>query len=195
LKFEGEIMKHSDETKRILADSLKELMKNKSLEKISIRELADTANVNRQTFYYHFEDIYDLLKWTFQQETVQLLHVDESSLLWKEGLLQLFKYLEANKEFCLCALQSLGRGHLKRFFYSDISSILGRVIKSLCEKLNAGEEHIAFLTHFYTLSLAGLVESWLLGEMDQSPKEIIEIIDIFIQDQIRGAEYRIKGIG
>ncbi|QCR30848.1 TetR/AcrR family transcriptional regulator [Lysinibacillus sp. SGAir0095] len=188
-------MKHSDETKQILAISLKELMKNKPLEKISIRELTENANVNRQTFYYHFEDIYDLLKWTFQQETIQLLDVHENSLLWKEGLLELFKYLEANKDFCLCALQSLGRGHLKRFFYSDISTILGRVIKSLCEKLNSGEEHIAFLTHFYTLSLAGLVESWLLGEMDHTPEEIIEIIDMFIQDQIRGAEHRINGIG
>ena len=189
-------MKHSDETKRILADSLKELMKQKSLEKISIRELADTANVNRQTFYYHFEDIYDLLKWTFQQETVQLLHVDENSLFWKDGLLELFKYLEANKEFCVCALQSLGRGHLKRFFYSDISSIIGKVIKDHGEKWDceASDEYIVFLTHFYTLSLAGLVESWLNGEMDQTPKEIIEMIDIFIQDQIRGAEHRIMEI-
>jgi len=187
-------MKHSDETKGILADSLKELMKGKQLEKISIRELSDTANVNRQTFYYHFEDIYDLLKWTFQQETVQLLNVYENSLLWKDGLLQLFKYLEANKEFCLCALQSLGRGHLKRFFYSDISTIFGRVIKSHGERLKAPEEYMAFLTHFYILSLAGLVESWLTGEMDQSPEEIIEMIDIFIQDQIRGAEQRIMGI-
>ena len=188
-------MKHSDETKRILSVSLKELMRKKPLEKISIRELSDTAKVNRQTFYYHFEDIYDLLKWTLQQETVQLLDVEESSLFWKEGLLQLFKYLEENKEFCLCALQSLGRGHLKRFFYSDISTMLGKVIKSLCEKLNASEEHIAFLTHFYTISLAGLVESWLKGEMDQTPEEIIEIIDIFIQDQIRGADHRINRLG
>ncbi|HWK22525.1 MAG TPA: TetR/AcrR family transcriptional regulator C-terminal domain-containing protein [Ureibacillus sp.] len=187
-------MRHSDETKRILADSLKKLMKNKSLEKISIRELADTAKVNRQTFYYHFEDIYDLLKWTLQQETLHLLDVHESSLIWKEGLLRLFKYLDENKEFCLCALQSLGRGHLKRFFYSDISTIFGRVIKSHGEELNAPEEFIAFLTHFYTLSLAGLVESWLTGEMDQTPEEIIDMIDIFIQDQIRGAEHRIKGI-
>lgn len=52
---------------------------------------------------------------------------------------------------------------------------------------------MAFLTHFYTLSLAGLVESWLLEEMDQSPEEIIEMINMFIQDQILGAERRIKG--
>lgn len=185
-------MKHSDETKRLLAASLKTLMKNKPLEKISIRELTDHANMNRQTFYYHFEDIYDLLKWTFQQEALQFLDVPESTSVWKEGLLQLFNYLDENREFCICALRSLGRGHLKRFFYSDIHRIFGRVIKEFGEKTNAAEEYMAFLTHFYTLSLAGLVESWLLGEMDQTPEEIIEMINIFIQDQILGAEQRIK---
>lgn len=186
-------MKHGDETKRLLATSLKTLMKNKPLEKISIRELTDHANMNRQTFYYHFEDIYDLLKWTFQQEALQFLDLPESTSVWKEGLLQLFNYLDENREFCICALRSLGRGHLKRFFYSDIHRIFGRVINEFGEKTNASEEYMAFLTHFYTLSLAGLVESWLLEEMDQSPEEIIEMINMFIQDQILGAERRIKG--
>lgn len=185
-------MKHSDETKRILASSLKELMKIKPLEKISIRELSEHANVNRQTFYYHFEDIYDLLKWTFQQETLQLLAVHENDLIWKEGLLRLFKYLDENREICVCALRSLGRGHLKRFFYADIHATFGKVIKEFGEKLQAPEEYRSFLTHFYTLSLGSLVESWLMGEMDQTPEQIIEMIDIFIGDQLAGAQQRIK---
>ncbi|RHW32741.1 TetR family transcriptional regulator [Lysinibacillus yapensis] len=185
-------MKHSDETKRLLASSLKELMKIKPLEKISIRELTAHANVNRQTFYYHFEDIYDLLKWTFQQETIQLLAVHESTHVWQEGLLQLFRYLGDNREICLCALRSLGRGHMKRFFYADIHNIFGRVVYEFGEKLKAPEEYMAFLTHFYTISLGSLVESWLLGEMDQTPEEIIDMIDLFIQDQLLGAQQRLK---
>ncbi len=37
------------------------------------------------------------------------------------------------------------------------------------------------------------MESWLAGEMEQTPEEIIEMIDTFIQDQLRGAQERIKG--
>ncbi|TSI08273.1 TetR/AcrR family transcriptional regulator [Lysinibacillus sp. BW-2-10] len=186
-------MKHSDETKKILATSLKALMKGKSLEKISIRELTENAGVNRQTFYYHFEDIYDLLKWTFQQETIQLLDVHESTHVWQEGLLQLFRYLDENREICLCALRSLGRDHMKRFFYADIHNIFGRVVSEFGEKYEAPKEYMSFLTHFYTLSLGSLVESWLLDEMEQTPEEIIEMIDLFIQDQLRGGQQRIKG--
>lgn len=185
-------MKHSDETKRALAASLKELMKIRSLEKISIRELTENAGVNRQTFYYHFEDIYDLLKWTFQQETIQLLAVHESTQVWQEGLLQLFYYLDKNRDICLCALRSLGRGHMKRFFYSDIHNIFGRVVNEFGEGLNASQDYMSFLTHFYTLSLGSLVESWLLGEMEQTPEEIIEMINQFLQDQLIGAQQRLK---
>lgn len=186
------MMKNSDETKRLLATSLKALMKIKSLEKISIRELTENAGVNRQTFYYHFEDIYDLLKWLFQQETVQLLAVHEKAQIWQEGLLQLFYYLDENRDICLCAIRSVGRDHVKRFFFSEVHSIFGRVVKDFGEQLNAPEDYMSFLTHFYTLSFAGLVESWLLGEMDQTPEEIIQMIDFYIQDQLRGAQQRIK---
>lgn len=185
-------MKNSIETKKILATSLKELMKTKGLEKITIRELTENANVNRQTFYYHFEDIYDLLKWTFQQEALQLLAVHESTDVWQEGLLQLFQYLDENREISICALSSLGRGHLKRFFYSDIHNIIGKVVYEFGEKLQAHNEYMAFLTHFYTVSLASLVESWVLGEMDETPEEMIKMIDCFIQDQLRGAKSRFE---
>ncbi|SOC42399.1 hypothetical protein SAMN05877842_11268 [Ureibacillus acetophenoni] len=51
---------------------------------------------------------------------------------------------------------------------------------------------MSFLTHFFTVSLASLVESWVLREMDETPEKMIEMIDLFIQDQLRGAKLRIK---
>ena len=50
-------------TKRALAASLKKLMEKKPLSKITVSEIISDCNVNRKTFYYHFQDIYDLLKW------------------------------------------------------------------------------------------------------------------------------------
>lgn len=184
-------MKNSHETKKLLSNAFKELMKEKPVEKISIREITDLAGLNRQTFYYHFEDIYDLLKWTFQQEALVLIDVHESAKVWQEGLLQLFYYLDENREICLRALQSLGHEHIKRFFYSDIHNIIHRVVYDFGQKSQAPDEYISFLSHFFTLALGSLVESWLNGEMDQSPEELMEMIDLFIQDHLRGAEQRI----
>ena len=49
-------------TKKLLADGLKELLEKKTLDKITVKELVATCGVNRQTFYYNFQDIYELLE-------------------------------------------------------------------------------------------------------------------------------------
>ena len=62
-------MKHeitSYNTKRTLADSLKKAMQIKPFSKISVSEIIRDCGLNRKTFYYHFEDIYALLKWMFE---------------------------------------------------------------------------------------------------------------------------------
>ena len=68
-------------TKQALEQSLKKLMQVKALDKITIRELADDCGLKRQAFYYHFEDIYDLVRWMFQQEAVSLLRQHDGALL------------------------------------------------------------------------------------------------------------------
>lgn len=104
--------------KQVICASLKKLMAQKPLEKITISEIMDDCGMVRQHFYYHFEDIYDLVRWMFQEEAVSLLKRQEGALLWQEGLLQLFQYLQENRAVCLCALNSLSRPHLKRLFFS-----------------------------------------------------------------------------
>ena len=55
-------------TKKLLADGLKELLGKKTLDKITVKELVTACGVNRQTFYYNFQDIYELLEWIFVEE-------------------------------------------------------------------------------------------------------------------------------
>ena len=67
----------------------------------------------------------------FQEEAVALLQQYEGTLLWQEGLLQLFRYIEQNREAYLCALKSVGREHLKRFFEADIHAIIHRAVEEV----------------------------------------------------------------
>ena len=60
-------------TKKAICDALKELMRHKTFSKITISELIRECNINRKTFYYHFEDIYGLLKWMLEQEAIEVV--------------------------------------------------------------------------------------------------------------------------
>ena len=55
-------------TEQLIAEALKELMSNESFDRITVQELSYACGIKRQTFYYHFRDIYDLLTWIFLNE-------------------------------------------------------------------------------------------------------------------------------
>ena len=186
----------SQQTKQALAAALKELMAQKPIENITIHDLTEHCGIRRQTFYYHFEDIYDLLRWLIQEEAISLLRQHEGTMFWQEGLLQLFLYLDANRAFCCCALQSVGRDHIRRFVESDIYEIIHRTIEQVGQELGAlrsdtEEADLDLMSHFYVVAFAGIVENWLLGKIDRTPRELIDFVDQILQDHMRGARERI----
>lgn len=185
----------SDQTKHALAAALKELMAQRPIDKITIHDITERCGIRRQNFYYHFEDVYDLMRWMFQEEAVSLLRQHEGTLLWQEGLLQLFRYIEENKAVCLCALRSVGREHLKRFFETDIHAIIHRTVEQFGHEVGAisagvTEADIELTTHFYVVALTGMLESWLLDEIDRTPEELISFADCILQDHVQGARLR-----
>ena len=184
----------SEHTKAMLCQALKKKMVQKSLDKITIRELADDCGLKRQAFYYHFQDIYDLVRWMFQQEAVSLLRQHDGALLWQEGLLQLLRYIEENRAVCRCALQSLGRSYISMFFRDDIHAIIHRTVDELHRQAHflqaPGQGEL--LTQFYVIALAGVVESWVLEELKCSAEELVDFIDQLLTDQLRGAIGRQK---
>lgn len=185
----------SEQTKHALSMALKDLMAQKPFDKITIHDLTERCGIRRQNFYYHFEDVYDLLHWMFQEEAISLLQQHEGALLWHEGLLQLFHYIEENKAVCLCALKSVGRQHLKRFFEADIHAIIHRAVEQIGKEVGAIQagvtaDDIALMTHFYVVAAVGVIESWLMDEIDRTPEELIAFLDRLLQDHIRGAQIR-----
>lgn len=191
----GKEYKSSAATRRAISEALKALMLQKPLDKITIGEIMDACGMRRQHFYYYFTDIYDLLRWTFEEEALQLRREQSGDLPWQEGLLQLFHYIADHRAICLCALDSLGREYLKQLFETDISGIVRRTVDRLARE-NGFPEDAAMedtAVRFLTLALAGVMESWLRGELTQTPEELIGIFSTIFQDYIRGVKLRPSG--
>ena len=185
----------SDYTKRAMAASLKNLMMQKPLERISIREIMEGCGMKRQNFYYHFEDIYALLKWMFHEEIVSPLRRHEGVLFWQDGLLQLFRYLQENKAVCQCALRSMGRPFMKDLFMDEINQMVGHVARQLAEPLDweNKERELEMITRFYVIALSGVIEGWVLDELEYTPEELISFADTLLKDHIRGIVMRLSG--
>ena len=81
-------------TKRVLAQSLKRLLSARTLDKITVKDIVEDCGVNRQTFYYHFRDIYDLLEWSFRDTAENLIRAGGDQTDWRTGLKTVMEYLK-----------------------------------------------------------------------------------------------------
>ena len=148
-------------TKKALAASLKKFMKQKPLSKITVSQLISDCNVNRKTFYYHFEDIYDLLKWTLEEEAIEVVKQYDLLVDYQEVITFVMDYVEENQHILNCAYDSLGREGMKRFLYADFIGILSTLIEGIeqQENIHADAEFKQFLCEFYTEALSGILIS------------------------------------
>ena len=71
-------------TKKALAASLKKLLAERPLDKITVIDIVNDCEVNRQTFYYHFQDIYDLLEWVYLNEATKALDGKNTYDTWQQ---------------------------------------------------------------------------------------------------------------
>lgn len=177
----------SEATKRRLGQSLKRLMEQKPFEKISVREILEDADVTRSTFYYHFEDTYDLMKWTFETELIALLKQSKDCATWEEGLLLMFRYMQENRKVCLCAYNSVGRDILQRIFLKSTKATMRQFVDAVSEDIPSKPEHKEYITEFYTMALVSAAAQWLLNPKGRSPEDVMELIDISIHGNIEAA--------
>ena len=149
----------SMQTKRMLCASLKKIMKTKPFSKITVSELIKDCNLNRKTFYYHFEDIYGLLRWMLEQETFEVVTQFDLLLDYQDAFHFVIDYVEENAYFLNCIYDSVGRDQLKRFFYQDFIGIMEKIVRDTEEKIGVQVEDSFrhFLCDFYTEALAGML--------------------------------------
>lgn len=161
------------------------------LEKITIKQLTDDCGLNRQTFYYHFDDIYDLLKWLFEWEAETAVHLHDVSVSWKDTLREMLRYLADNKRFCVSVLNSVEHRNVSRFLIDFMSILTEKIIADCMDKFGLApaetdKEFVDFFIEFYSGAAALMIERRLLDEIKLSDEQLIAYIEKIAVNNIKG---------
>jgi probable dihydroxyacetone kinase regulator len=179
-------------TKKALAASLKKLLLQKPLDKITIIDIVTDCGVNRQTFYYHFQDIYDLIEWLFLDEASVAVAGQKTYETWEQGFLNTFEWALENKALVLNTYRSMSREHMERYLYSMTYDLLIGVVNELAVGMPVRESDKKFIADFYKFAFVGLLLDWIRAGMKDDPKRIIEHLSILIQGDISRALNKLK---
>ena len=177
-------MKHEIQslaTKQALADSLKQLLAKKSFSKITVTEIVENCGFNRKTFYYHFEDIYSLLRWMLEQDLLSVVDSNELTSDPEKVIRFALHYIKQNRQLLTCVINELGHDELRNFLYDDFSAPIRLVIQKAETETgrtldDAYREH---LTSFYTSGMTGMIVRVLLRKIPSEEEFIEDMITTF----------------
>jgi len=166
-------------TKMVIKDSFVKLLKQKSISKISIKEICEDADINRSTFYAHYVSQYDLLhqieKDIIDDISKYLTYYDFKNRadVPVDGIEKILEYIKENSELFDLLLNS--NGDIK--FQQEITKIIGKQHFPLDTESNfLNKEDAEYIFDFLANGSVGIIRKWLNEGMKKPAKEMAELI-------------------
>nr|WP_308626107.1 TetR/AcrR family transcriptional regulator C-terminal domain-containing protein [uncultured Eisenbergiella sp.] len=161
-------------TKTRLLNCLTELMKEKEVKDISVKELSDLADINRGTFYLHYRDVYDMLNKVEDElfsEFNKILDRDFTTVpddTLYTILEDVFTFLYANVQ----TAQALMGPHGDLTFINRMKEVVKQRILQVWRKNQQPSETFDYYYSFLVSGCIGMIEAWLNKETPEPPRQI-----------------------
>ena len=177
----------SQVTKRALEASLKKLLLERPLDKITVTDLTEHCGVNRMTFYYHFKDIYDLVEWACIESATRALAGQKTYDTWQQGFLQILEALRKDKAFFTSVYRSISREQLENYLYRLTYDLMMGVVEERAAGMTVRPEDKEFIANFYKFAFVGLTLDWIKNDMRQDPAQLVEQLSALIHGDVTKA--------
>lgn len=161
-------------TRKMLLDGLMDLLQDKDIKDISVKELADYVNINRCTFYLHYKDVYDML------EKIEMELVDDFNAMLDSCIdpapnpdpypfmCTFFSYINEHRE----TLSALLGKHGDLAFINYMKGIVQERMHFIWTKNAYRTDNFEYYSAFIISGCLGLVEKWVQNEFVESPEDM-----------------------
>lgn len=182
----------SQVTKYAIEASLKKLLLQKPLDKITISDITEDCGISRMTFYYHFKDIYDLVEWICLEESRRALEDKKTYDTWQQGFLQILEAVRDNKPFILNVYHSISREQIELYLYKLTYDLLINVVEEKSQGMSIRPEDKQFIADFYKYAFVGLTLDWVRHDMKEDPQVMIDHLTKLVTGNITTALERYR---
>jgi probable dihydroxyacetone kinase regulator len=167
-------MPNSNITKNATAAAMKQLMEKIPFDRITTADIVNKCGISRKTFYYHFQDKYDVVNWIFSVDIIDGILESTTFSNWMDGSLKLCHYIKENKTFYTNAVNASGQNCFIQFLHTLTELQLNKLCKDALEKEILSRDDFNFLVEFYYHAFIGVFTIWVKNDMKESPEVIVD---------------------
>lgn len=152
---------------------MRKLMDEQPMTKINVGDIVNMCGLNRNSFYYHFKDKYDLVNWIFYTDIAEEFKKEEvgSVSAWKliEKLCQFFY---RDKLFYINALSVSGQNSFEEYFLELIKKLIIIRVPDILDESAEKDFYIDFFVDAFSVTIL----KWLRNGMKMTPDELVTLM-------------------
>ena len=161
-------------TKKAIVETFLELLKEHSLDKITVKDIVEKCGINRNTFYYYYQDIYDLIDDVFDIETKKVLEDEKQYESWYEELLRVALFVVENRPAILHIYDSKSRDVLEKYLFAICDKLIRNYVEQQVQGMEVSDKEKEFVITFYGYSLVGMTLNWIKGNSQSDSADYLK---------------------
>lgn len=183
------------DTKKLIFDTFIDLLEKKPFDRITVKDIVEACDINRNTFYYYYSDIYDLLEEVFMKELNVLVEAHKEGKSWAAAFIKIAYVAYDHKKLInnICASRSYE--YFENYMYKVCNNIMIDMVQFMAQGMNVPEEDIEFIASFYEYAFVGIISEWFRTGMREEPLELatrFSLVSGNIRYSLRKSEKRAK---
>ncbi len=179
-------------TKNLIKQEFIKLLNKKSLHNITVTEIAKQCKIERKTFYYHYENLPQLVKEIFDEELEDVIEEFNETLSWEESFISATKFILENKKVVKHMYESDYKVELEKYIFSISGEIMRKYVRRVAKDTKAQEIDIKLIAFFYQCALSSSLIQWVATDMKTDPKLVTrrlgELMDGNILEALKRSE-------
>lgn len=148
-------------TKQAIIDVFTDLLDREPLDKITVQAIVAECRISRNTFYYHFGDIYAVLDALIQRDVSVLRQRGREGASWDENVSLAIDYILENRRRISHIYRSLNHEMLERLFRQATEELFFDYVRSEARGLTVSDEDMEAIVYFYQSAFVGGILDWM----------------------------------
>ena len=142
--------------KNAIAETFWALTNKKHIDKITVKDIVEECGISRQTFYYHFQDIIDVIEWSADQKIQQMIAQCLKAKTPEEGIRLSVSFFYQNKKVWNKLLASKRRTQFEHMAMQAIHEYMMELLKYRKPDISASYADVELVVHFFTYGIGGV---------------------------------------